>query len=806
MLEHALQYAARGWPVFPLTGFKTPFKGSHGHLDATTDAATIERWWNQRPQANIGLACGAIVVLDADGPGALARLAEIAAPHGGLPRTLTARTARGFHFYFAAPAGIEIRTRNEPRKAKGDDGIDIKGHGGFVVLPPSINRKNNFEYQWVGQQPLCEMPAWLVAWCQGRASGEQKGNSVLSPAQLPAYIRERVEANRGQKQTLIGERLERALKDPWSPELEARIKSALRAIPATGYDRWREVGMALHSLQWETPDGDRGMALFDAWSATAPEQYSPAETERKWASFGRRRGISIGTLFHLAEQCGWQGYNPEPSEPGIPGAGKEVMPVEPSVAHFNARPETPPPLAFFASPEGAQVPHANGHHVDLSALDGDGNQPLIQLNRDYCVIGDIGGKCLVLGWVPSKVDERVQVPSFQTFKSFAERFAHKRVKVLVKKDDGAEHESKPLGTEWLKWKHRKTFQGIDMAPGQPQELPNDMLNLWRGFSVKPAQGTWGLMKRHIVEVLAGGSVEAAQYIVRWAAWTVQNPGERAEVALVFRGAKGTGKGTFARALRDIFGQHGLQIFNPKHLVGSFNGHLRNCLLLYADEAFWAGDKQGESVLKGMLTEPTLIIEQKGVDAMQWRNRLHVIMTANADWVVPASHDERRYCVFDVNDRYAVNEKYFNPLHAELANGGLSAMLHDLQAMDLQGWHPRKIVNTEALRAQKERSMPPIYEWYEALLQDGVLPYASKDAPDICSAAYMVQLIRDGIPRLRDLTATALGRFLAQQGAIKIHRSNGNVWRFPPLPEARRQWEARFNGWRWDVALERWETR
>ena len=46
----------------------------------------------------------------------------------------------------------------------------------------------------------------------------------------------------------------------------------------------------------------------------------------------------------------------------------------------------------------------------------------------------------------------------------------------------------------------------------------------------------------------------------------------------------------------------MQIFNSKHLVGAFNGHLRNCLLLFADEAFWAGDKQGESVLKGMLTK------------------------------------------------------------------------------------------------------------------------------------------------------------------------------------------------------------
>jgi hypothetical protein len=76
------------------------------------------------------------------------------------------------------------------------------------------------------------------------------------------------------------------------------------------------------------------------------------------------------------------------------------------------------------------------------------------------------------------------------------------------------------------------------------------------------------------------------------------------------------------------------------------------LSLFADEAFWAGDKKGESVLKGLITERTLVIEQKGIDAVQWPNRLKVMMAANAAWVVPASYHERRFAVFDVSNRYA----------------------------------------------------------------------------------------------------------------------------------------------------------
>ena len=101
--------------------------------------------------------------------------------------------------------------------------------------------------------------------------------------------------------------------------------------------------------------------------------------------------------------------------------------------------------------------------------------------------------------------------------------------------------------------------------------------------------------------------------------------------------------------------------------------------LFADEAYWAGDKKAESVLKGLITEPTLLIEQKGIDAVQWPNRLHVLMAANADWVVPASYDERRFAVFDVSNKYAQGaaseserRDYFDALFHEIENGGVEA--------------------------------------------------------------------------------------------------------------------------------------
>lgn len=795
MLDHALQYAGRGWSVFRLSGHKTPLKGTHGHRDATTDPALVEQWWNVRHPPNIGLACGEIIAIDLDGSEAIARMTALAAPHGGLPPTLTQQTSRGLHLLYRAPAGVTIRTRNEPRELKGADGIDIKGRGGYIVLSPSVNAKTGFTYKWLHECFPAVLPDWLVEWIQ--TNHGRKSPAIAQPmlGPQPAYLE--------QLQAAMPIRSFKATA-PWSPEEEARIWSALEAIPARGYDQWREVGMALHSLDWTRPDGTSpAFELFDDWSATEGEQYNLDATEKKWNSFGKRSGIGLGTLFHLAEQHGWQGNLPREIR-------EEVVPHPVSVGPSGQHNEQP--HSAFMAQGGAVDLKVNGHHAGPTLLPGafvqpNSDSPLIELNEKYAVIGDVGSKCLVMGWVPSKIDNGLAVPSFQNFQAFTQRYANRYVEIRKPKGEEWVMEPTQLGAHWLKWKARRTYEGIDLVPGAETLLPGNVLNLWRGFGVPAQAGEWPLMKAHIANVLANGNVEAMQYIMRWTAWTVQNPGERAEAALVFRGGKGSGKGIFANALRSIFGSHGLSVSNSKHLVGAFNGHLRNCLLLFADEAFWAGDKQGESVLKAILTEPLLTIEQKGIDAAPWKNRLHVLMAANSSWVIPASHDERRFAMFDSNNAHIGDENYFKELHHEMKNGGLSAMLHDMLALDLKGWHPRRVPQTEALQFQKQRSLDALHEWYEGLLQDGSLPgIGTKGDALNLPAGHLLHTAKEAAPKLRDVSGTALGRFLRSMGCIKMRNATHNSWKFPSLSEARGRWMQTFGAWKWENDSPEWTNR
>jgi hypothetical protein len=128
--------------------------------------------------------------------------------------------------------------------------------------------------------------------------------------------------------------------------------------------------------------------------------------------------------------------------------------------------------------------------------------------------------------------------------------------------------------------------------------------------------------------------------------------------------------------------------------------LVDALFLFLDEAFWAGDKQGEGTLKALITERTLMIEPKGVDSFQMPNRLKILMASNNDWIVPASADERRYFVLDVPDTRKGDKSYFTKLVAAIEGDELSALLHHLLQLDLSDFDQRNPPHTEGLNKQK----------------------------------------------------------------------------------------------------------
>jgi hypothetical protein len=359
MLEAALQYAARGWPVFAIGRSKIPFKGSHGFKDATTDPAVLEAMWQAHPGANVALATGRLVVFDLDGNEGMEAFLKI----GPLVRTRAARTPRGgWHLYYESP-DLAVRSRAEPR-AKGAGGIDIRAHGGLALLPPSYNRQR-ISYSWANDREAAPLPDHLKAYVQDLGVIREDRPKL----QLPAYL-----ANREQRDLvsagLAGFSVE------WSAHEEARIRGALKFLKENiGYDGYFKVVAALHNLNWDFNGEDRGFMLLDEWASGSP-YYNLDGLEKKWASIEKNRRIdrkvTIGTLFTMATKAGWSGQVEarevmQHSEERrlLPETDKTQPPVAidalPGAVHANVieAPASYPPSSGTDLP--ADTPKMNGH-------------------------------------------------------------------------------------------------------------------------------------------------------------------------------------------------------------------------------------------------------------------------------------------------------------------------------------------------------------------------------------------------------------------------------------------------------------
>ena len=173
-------------PVFPCRAHEKTPATARGYKDASKDEAQTFSWWSECETYNPALATGSIIVIDFDdhrakgGGCGIDRLEEWEAEHGKLPVTATVKTGseRGIQMYFANPDRLEIRN-----STNAELDIDVRGFGGYVMLPPSIHPNGNV-YRWLeGREPekilapLDEQVLSFIEWVQPSAKKTSDGAS-----------------------------------------------------------------------------------------------------------------------------------------------------------------------------------------------------------------------------------------------------------------------------------------------------------------------------------------------------------------------------------------------------------------------------------------------------------------------------------------------------------------------------------------------------------------------------------------------------------------------------------------------------
>ena len=159
-LDAALAYAARGWHVFPVEPQgKRPMQGIRWREASTTDPETIRAWWKRWPKANIGLDCGksGLVVLDFDAGKPEFAGDDLLEAVFRIPTAHAATGGGGYHFFFRQPEGEPLGNRRGDLPA----GVDVRGVGGYVVLPPSVHPSGG-RYTWLDDGEPAPLPYFIL--------------------------------------------------------------------------------------------------------------------------------------------------------------------------------------------------------------------------------------------------------------------------------------------------------------------------------------------------------------------------------------------------------------------------------------------------------------------------------------------------------------------------------------------------------------------------------------------------------------------------------------------------------------------
>jgi hypothetical protein len=313
MLDAALSYAARGWRVLPVEPRGKRPLTPHGHLDATTDEATIRALWARWPDANVGIACAAsgLVVLDVDGEHGRDLLTQ-AFPHG-LPTTLRARTGRegGEHLYFAAPEGVRF-----PRALIDDDTAAEIKHKGYVVAPPSVHPSGR-AYEWITPEAVAPAPAALM-----RRRGPQSAPAVpvlratsAAGVGLAAQIKDVIQRDPPGALTAAWTRVFRG--EPIAPigaretTLTSLVMSAVNALSRVEIDAPPGLASCERRILLAGTSAEQISELFESSLVAADDAAEPGPTikdvsEKLARALTKRRDeLGVGSVDN--ERC-WRGW------------------------------------------------------------------------------------------------------------------------------------------------------------------------------------------------------------------------------------------------------------------------------------------------------------------------------------------------------------------------------------------------------------------------------------------------------------------------------------------------------------------
>lgn len=300
---------------------------------------------------------------------------------------------------------------------------------------------------------------------------------------------------------------------------------------------------------------------------------------------------------------------------------------------------------------------------------------------------------------------------FHDLKAFHE--FHKKHNYILSKD-----KKTYVSRIWQEHKDVRQFTNIVFDPSFT--APKSHLNLFKPWKARPIAGDVSLFLE-LIDALSNYQPEGSEYLLNYLAHMVQKPAELPLVAIVIRSEeKGVGKGTLAKALHRITDNF-KHFTKREELIGQFTGHLADAFVVVADELTWAGNKQDNDVMKGIITEETVTINGKFKDIIEVKNYKRLFIFSNNNFCAPVEIGDRRFYVCDASSKLKHTEGWFKQFNQWMNKSGIDHIFHYLLKRDISQFNPEKFPTTKARIDLMKRNLTPVQKFiYEIFNGSNIL--------------------------------------------------------------------------------------
>lgn len=268
--------------------------------------------------------------------------------------------------------------------------------------------------------------------------------------------------------------------------------------------------------------------------------------------------------------------------------------------------------------------------------------------------------------------------------------------------------------DWIKDKNKRMYLKSDWIPNLTFDNEK-IFNSFTGFEIneEPIKYDEVAVQTYLnhIKLLVNHDEKSFDYVVNYIADLFQHPDEKPGVSLLFKAQQGIGKDLLLDFIEKILGSN--YIYRTSKLdevFGTFNGCLKNNLVLQLNEVEGSDGFSNKEKLKDLITTKSFNINEKNMKPYKQTNFSRVIIVSNNFSPIEIPYDDRRFCVFKGGRNQ--NRQYYNNLVNLLDNDeALKSILSyfkniDLSYVNLRNDRPK----TSAYEDMKQNSINPIYQF------------------------------------------------------------------------------------------------